>query len=519
MKKQRNVFIFVLLFTFFIVAFFYRFYGLTVNNPPFWVDEFASANQAKFFLEHGLGAFSLPDTYIEHYNITTHILMALSYKLFGVNEFAARFPSVLIGSLIPVVVFIISQQLFKFGTAISATLLTIFSYFQIVWSRQARGYIILQFIILASLYLYIRLLGKKDRLTFILFLLMLFFGIITHPFYYVFLVAIISHSLLMNAKNISKIIRNVWTYLIGIAVFLIALKIGFIQSFILLTKLGSFGTNNLWYYHSFLWREYGLIAFLALIGFAVMIAGKEKKLLVIPIYLGLHLFFVSFIFKPYVSRYLLPVFPYFLIAASFTITQLAHRVISRSNSDSRRIFAILILTLFIIGNGYKFVTKPKKYYSLNHDFREISNIDYHSIYALVKNKGAIINKKFVMIDTWYDRGRWYLGDNFENIYIFRWFREAGTVNGLSQKTNYDHNKEGEKILAGSSLRLVLETSDLMKLMKKYSAGFLLIDDISLPKDVRDFAEENLKKELYLDHYPLDDNPYSIWPVTLYSWGI
>src|SRR3989338_612147 len=132
--NQKNMFIGILLLALFAVAFFYRINGLTANNPPFWVDEFSSANQAKFFLTHGLGAFSLPNTYIEHYNITTLLLMALSYKLFGVNEFAARFPSVLIGSLIPVVVFIISQQLFKFGTAISATLLTIFSYFQIVWS-------------------------------------------------------------------------------------------------------------------------------------------------------------------------------------------------------------------------------------------------------------------------------------------------------------------------------------------------------------------------------------------------
>ena len=39
-------------------------------------------------------------------------------------------------------------------------------------------------------------------------------------------------------------------------------------------------------------------------------------------------------------------------------------------------------------------------------------------------------------------------------------------------------------------------------------------------DVIKYAKENFKKELYLESYPpeLLENPYSIWPATLYSWG-
>ena len=179
----------------------------------------------------------------------------------------------------------------------------------------------------------------------------------------------------------------------------------------------------------------------------------------------------------------------------------------------------ILLTLFIIANGYKFVNKPKKYYSLNHDFREIANIDYHQIYAVIKNRGELQKGQTVVIDTWWDRTHWYLGDEFENIVAFRWYNTEGYVNGLSKKTFFVVNNKGEKFLTGTNLRLVLEISDLQRFMKKYPKGFLFIDDSSLPEDVRNYAEKNLKKELYLDHYPLDENPYSIWPATLYSWGV
>ena len=87
------------------------------------------------------------------------------------------------------------------------------------------------------------------------------------------------------------------------------------------------------------------------------------------------------------------------------------------------------------------------------------------------------------------------------------------------KTEFTLNKEEEKIIPLSNQRFIGELTDLLKAQKRYPNGFIFIDDATMPKDVIDYAEKNLKKELYLDHYPLDDNPYSIWPATLYSWGI
>ena len=508
-----------LFFVFFIfsVALFYRLYGLSTNNPPFWVDEFASANQGKLFLQQGLAAFFNPNIVLEHYNVTTHLLIALSYKLFGVNEFSARLTLVIVGSLIPLFVFFLTKYLTNISTAISASLLVTFSYFEITWSRQARGYIIVQFLILASLFLYLKLINlkKPQPLLSLVFLLTIFLGIITHPLYYIFLISIFFHFLLTGYKRIFELLKKPWFYLIFFFLISIIYKIGFINAFIRVFSLKMFLSSNFWYYHSFLWREYGLVTFLAIIGLLTGLIKKQKGFALITIFLITQLIFLTFIFKPYVSRYLLPIFPFLYILMSYGLWQFLQNL--PSHHDRIKMAASVLLSLFIIANGYKFVNKPKTYYSLNHDFREIANIDYHQVYSIIKKGVNLEKNQAVVIETWWDRGHWYL-DDFKNIVAFRW-PGNGFVNGIPKTTNYTLNDQGEKILRGGALRLVLEERDLLLYLKKYPKGFLFIDDFSLPEDVRNYAERNLKKELYLDHYPLDDNPYSIWPATLYSWGI
>lgn len=228
--------------------------------------------------------------------------------------------------------------------------------------------------------------------------------------------------------------------------------------------------------------------------------------------------FINFLFAPYVSRYLLPLWPFILLFAAYSLFTIA-QIFAEKTRVSATIITLAI-TIAIVFNGHMFVLKPKPFYSVNHDFREIALIDYHQIYTIIKEKGNLPEGKTAVIDTWQDRLYWYLGRDFPSAYLFRWIEEEGTVNGLAKRTVFTINNSGEKIIPGQkNLRFVGEASDLEKAMNKYPKGFILIDDSSMPEDVREYAEKNFKKELYVDHYPLDDNPYSIWPATLYSWGI
>ncbi len=504
----------------FLIGLLYRTYGLNAGHP-FWVDEFSSADQAKLILQRGFSLFNDRSIFVESHNITTHFLIAISFTLFGISEFSARLPVAIIGSLVPVAVYFAAKKMFDEKTALAAMLLTACSYFEIVWSRQARSYVIVQFLILASMYYYFSIIGKKRSWNYYICLFVtLFLGLLTHFLFYIFAVSLALHAAVYYRSEIQW--KKIMPIILPMLIIIFYISSGFLYKYF----INSFTlTNNIWYYHSFLWREYGLLTFLAGIGFAAAYLEQNKKISLLLIHTALHLLFICFFFPPYVSRYLLPVFPYIIISAGYSIAMLADLIHKRIKTGKLKFLPInpLIISMIIAGaivaNGHKFVNKPEQFFSVNHDFREIALIDYNNVYNLIKEKGNLDEGKTAVIETWDARLYWYLG-KYPGRYVFRWENEPGTVNGLVKRTEYIYNKSGEKVIPNDTGEGFIGTlADLKKVLKKYPKGFIFIDDASLPGDVRDYAEKNFRKELYLDHYYLDDNPYSIWPSTLYSWGI
>ncbi|MEK7070978.1 MAG: hypothetical protein AAB966_04175, partial [Patescibacteria group bacterium] len=269
--------------------------------------------------------------------------------------------------------------------------------------------------------------------------------------------------------------------------------------------------------HSFLWREYGLLTFLAILGIFTALIQRPKPTLLIVLFIFLNISYLCFLLGPYISRYLNPIFPFIILFAAFFIT---HSVDSIKKPKLLHSAAPFLFALFIIGNGYKFDVKPNSFYSVNHDFREIALIDYHQIYNHIKTRGDFRNHQTAIIETWPDRLHWYMGQDYYDAYEFKWKLKSVTNGITTTGTPYYINEKGEKMTQRyKKIGYIDELSDLKKAMRRYPKGFLFIDDATLPQDVITYANNNLKKELYLDHYPLDDNPYSIWPATLYSWGI
>ncbi|MBP6883293.1 glycosyltransferase family 39 protein [Candidatus Woesebacteria bacterium] len=505
-----------------VISFAYRWAGLQYNSP-FWVDEFSSAHQSILLTKHGLSAFTNPSLGIDLHNSLSHLLIAGSFGLFGPHEWSARLPFVIIGSMVPAAVFLFTRYVFSLPVALSATLLSMTSYILITWSRQARGYVLQQLLVIISLYLYLRLLKKKSTKTLILFFVTALLGIATHFMFFVLLGTLLLHYFLFKRNEFkTNVIKNKLTYLILPPLTFALYKTGFftIVNEVVLTNL--FRTSNLWYYHSFLWREYGLFIFLGLVGLFIALPKAKRTVSLLLLYIGAQILFVSYFWPPYTSRYLLPIIPLLFIGTAWSINYLCLGFTSQLSRFKKplQVFLPVAVTLAIIVNGHKFTLKPQIYYSVDHDFREIALIDYSQVYNIIKSKGQLEKGQTAVIDTWHDRLYWYLGQDFPDPYLFRWINEEGLINGLPKLTTYKINAQGEKYIPDSKhLLIVGELKDLKLAMAKYPRGFIFIDDASLPKEVLDYVQTNLKKELYLDHYPLDDNPYSIWPATLYSWGI
>jgi len=129
-------------------AFFLRIYSL--GNPPLWVDESISVNNAKSIMDN---PFSYQNgAYFLHY------LMAF-FMLFGQSEFFARLVSVLAGLATIVLAYFIGKEYSKSGGIISALFFSVF-YLEVFFSRQARYYQLFQLAFFLSLYL---LYKSKDK--------------------------------------------------------------------------------------------------------------------------------------------------------------------------------------------------------------------------------------------------------------------------------------------------------------------------------------------------------------------
>src|SRR3989344_980495 len=200
---------YIWLFLLFLIALFYRYYGIKLNTP-FWVDEFYTVSQARLVQIYGLSVFNQPNIYFEFHNIPTHFLVAAFFNLFGRQEWVARLPFVLIGSLVPIGVFILTKLLFNLPTAISAALLTTFSYFEITWSRQARGYVLQQLLVMLSFYLYFIWLSKNKNksIPLLSLLAVLFLGFLTHSTFIILLISLGIHFIYTRRTELKKLFKK-----------------------------------------------------------------------------------------------------------------------------------------------------------------------------------------------------------------------------------------------------------------------------------------------------------------------
>src|SRR3989344_4000860 len=196
MSKSINKITFFIFLSFIFLASIFRIPGITINHP-FWVDEFSSANQARLLLEKGLGVFNNPNIVFDACNVGYHTIIAFFFKFLGESEFVARLPSVIIGSIVPALVFLLGNRLFNRTTGVIAGLLTTTSYFLITWSRQARAYTFLQFFILTTLLLYIEITERKSKSPplIIAFIFLITCGLLTHPLYLLFTSSLAIHFL------------------------------------------------------------------------------------------------------------------------------------------------------------------------------------------------------------------------------------------------------------------------------------------------------------------------------------
>lgn len=139
----------------FILAISFSLRILYLGNAPLWKTELYQSWAAKNFLQ-GYG-FILPSGEMYFRALLTNTLpTVLSFLILGFNEFAARLPSVLLGTASIILVYILGEELLDAKYGLISSLLLGLSYWSITWSTQARMYIHLQFLYILSLFLLLK---------------------------------------------------------------------------------------------------------------------------------------------------------------------------------------------------------------------------------------------------------------------------------------------------------------------------------------------------------------------------
>jgi len=514
---------FVSIFFLSVIGFFLRYKGLP-GNYSFWTDEDHVALFARAILERG-GPVLQNGYSTSAFQSLWYWITAFSMKIFGVNEFAARFPSVFFGVLTIIAIFFLGKKLFNEKVGIISSAFITFLTIEILWSRQARPYQGVQFLYIMEIYLFINILDlfdKKKRVifpAFCLFLLIIFcslmhwFGLMSIVFFPLYLVLIrrdiLSHLWLKLKKFIFKnqIIGITSIFSCFVVLFFIFWKLGLpiaIKSFIFPAygKIGFY--NHFAYYHSFLWRQYGLLAFLALVGAAFALSRDFKKHSILFIVLIVFFGFINFRLRVPFSRYFFPVFFILVLWAANALTIISDSLV---NALPKKIPHFLknsvgyLLAMFIIFNGYKFTFKPKPFYSLNADMQEIPEVDFKKMYGFIKERTKEADS-LVLVSTWTDHATWYMGEGKPEY----WLRNPEVMYG-----------EERDILSGA--QVIGSVDKLKEVIKSHKEGMIILESWEpfIPDGSEEYIKKNLKKETEIDRlYPVQPR---YWPVNVYSWGL
>ena len=201
-------------------------FGLRVYDlgyHSYWMDESYSVLSTINMETYGIPMFDSGTRYLRHLPFSAVLFV---FGRFGYDEWTMRFPSVIFGTLLIIVVFFYSRRLFgdehitahhgvrggmnDYMALVPACLVAFSEYF-IAWSRQARHYSLFVLLFFVSLYFLERFVKKPDERSLLWLTLFTVLAVMTHQFAMVLLI-IYFFTFLLNFSKVQgvKVHFGVW---------------------------------------------------------------------------------------------------------------------------------------------------------------------------------------------------------------------------------------------------------------------------------------------------------------------
>ena len=178
-----------------------------------WINDIWIPNES-FYAEAGREILEKNDFVDIYYNYEnrfnkpplTYWLVALSYLIFGINEFATRLPTVLLALGTLLLTFNIAKELFNRKVAIVSVFVSFFSFQFVINSRYTSPEIPLTFFFTLTLYLFLVGYKNKKFLYILLSYISLGLTVLTKGYPYIVLIGgiVIFYIILINRFNLSK---------------------------------------------------------------------------------------------------------------------------------------------------------------------------------------------------------------------------------------------------------------------------------------------------------------------------
>lgn len=128
-----------------------------LGQPDMWIDETISSLASLNLLEKGVPVFDSGIVYSRA--LMFHYFQTI-FLLFGINDFSARFVSVIFGLCTVILAYLIGKE-FNRPAGLIAALFTAVIYLEVVYSRQARFYQMFQFLLFLTIFLAYK--AKADK--------------------------------------------------------------------------------------------------------------------------------------------------------------------------------------------------------------------------------------------------------------------------------------------------------------------------------------------------------------------
>ena len=232
-------------------------------------------------------------------------LIAVSMLIFGISEFSARFPATIIGSFLILLSFILGKNIKDSKTGLIFAFFMSISYFEILWSRQARFYILLQAGYLICLILFLNYTKKELNLKSIGILLLFtlltilsnLLGAVLIFIYTIYIIYLLKIKKFKISKTVILYINKHKKYLILVLVLLAVILSIY---FNLLKIIGILVTESLknisvGYYIDFITSHFSYTLILMIIGLIYLYTKSKETFVFILINLVLPVVIISLI--------------------------------------------------------------------------------------------------------------------------------------------------------------------------------------------------------------------------------